>query len=371
MSHPPLPIDRHDAKESGKSIQHAQDSVIEAGTLATIALIREILKHLKLPEKPVSVQIEMNDSVAFKANAKGSEVVEAANSLSEEQMRYLKEVIKLPESNEPAATSIPLDKDVTITVDGKAVFRLKDGIVEKNLLTPAAEQVREKPAQEIAVPAKEAELEETPAQEAQVEVIQGDVPELKQAGVTFSDGQRQELQKLGVNPQAIENAVGQNTQGTVPIIVVLNREVERNVPKSALKDNLKSMLASFQSAARDLSSKVTSLLGAVRERFFPSRDRSLEQDIQNLAAVNVTSQLLDRFGGKTQDGKEVFEGNSFRLEREANNLSVNAKDGRGTILSLKDGILSGSLTQKDLAKFQSVNSQLSQGQSRQSQAEWG
>jgi hypothetical protein len=131
------------------------------------------------------------------------------------------------------------------------------------------------------------------------------------------------------------------------------------------------MLASFQSAARDLSSKVTSLLGAVRERFFPSRDRSLEQDIQNLAAVNVTSQLLDRFGGKTQDGKEVFEGNSFRLEREANNLTVNAKDGRGTILSLKDGILSGSLTQKDLAKFQSVNSQLSQGQSRQSQAEWG
>jgi hypothetical protein len=165
----------------------------------------------------------------------------------------------------------------------------------------------------------------------------------------------------------------------VPIIVVLNREVERTVPKSALKDNLKSMLSSFQSAARDLTRKVTSLLSAARERFFPSRgllrsafgDRPLEQDIQNLAAVNVASQLLDRFGGKTQGGKEVFEGNSFRLEREANNLTVNAKDGRGTILSLKDGILSGSLTQKDLAKFQAVNSQLSQGRSRQSQAERG
>jgi hypothetical protein len=84
----------------------------------------------------------------------------------------------------------------------------------------------------LEMPASEPELKEAPVQEAQVEIVGKDIPELKQAGVSLSDDQRQELEKLGVNPQAVENAVGQDVQGKIPIIVVLNREVERKVTKS-------------------------------------------------------------------------------------------------------------------------------------------
>jgi hypothetical protein len=48
-----------------------------------------------------------------------------------------------------------------------------------------------------------------------------------------------------------------------------------------------------------------------------------------------------------------------------------AKDGRADILSLKDGQLSGSLSQKDIEKFQAVDLQFNQQHSRKLQAEIG
>jgi predicted double-glycine peptidase len=374
MSNSVIPIDRYDNKESGRTIQEAQNTVMATGAAATVALIRELLQHLKLPEKSVKVEIAINDSVAYRANVRADKKL-AVNSenpaLSDDQLRYLKEVVKLPESNQPAVTSIPLARDVTITVDGKEVFRLTDGIVEKNLLTPTVKKTQEQPTQTLPTSTQEPEIEENPAQEALVEIVQEDVPELKQAGVSLSDEQRQELEKLGVNSQLVENTVQQKAQGTVPIIVVLNREVERNVSQSTLKENLKSMLSRFQKTVKDFSRKISSFLGTAREKLFPATERGIKQDLQNLAAVNVASKLLERFGSQPTNGKQVFEGNTFRLERQNNNLTVTAKDGRGKILSLQDGELTGFLTQKDLAQFQAVARQLNQDKSRQSQAEIG
>jgi hypothetical protein len=367
MSNPIIPIDRYEAKESGRAIQEAQNTVMSAGAAATIALIRELLKSLKLPEKSVNVEIAINDSVAYQANAqtgKNLEVNPESPALSDKQLRYLKEVVKLPRSNEPAAASIPLAQNVTITVDGKEVFRLKDGMIEQNLLVSSPEKIQGEPTQET-------EIEEIPAQKAQVEVVQEDVPELKKAGVTLSDDQRQELEKLGINPQTVENSVRQKAPGTVPIIVVLNREVEGNAKKSPLKNNLKSNLLGFQKAVQDFSKKVSSFLGSARDKLLPKTNRDIKRELQNLAVIDLASKLLDRFGGQTDTGKQVFDGNSFRLERQGKDLSVIAKDSRGTILSLKDGELTGSLTQKDVEKFQAVERQLNQGKSRQSQSEIG
>jgi predicted double-glycine peptidase len=369
-----IPLERHEVKESGRAIQQAQNTVMAAGSAATIALIRELLKSLKLPEKSVSVKIASDDSVAYQANiqdGKSVGVKSETRNFSEQQLRYLQEVVKLPASNEPAAASIPLDKNVTVTVDGQEVFRLKDGIVQKNLLTPTPDKIQENPSQIVGGATQEPEIDKTPVEEAQVEIVGEDIPELKQAGVSLSDGQRQELEKLGVNPQVVENAVGQDVQGKIPIIVVLNREVERKVTKSPLKENLKSMLSPFQKAVRDLSRRVSSFLSSAREKLFPASERAIKQDLQNLAVANVASRLLARLGSKSADGKQVFEGNTFRLERQDNNLTVTAKDGRGTILSLKDGELTGSLVQKDVEKFQAVERQLERGKSRQSQIEMG
>jgi hypothetical protein len=375
MSNPIIPIDRYEAKESGRAIQEAQNTVMSAGTKATIALIRELLKSLKLPQKSAYVQISINDSVAYRATIRPqdeAQLREMSSSLSEEQLRYLKEVMKLPESEQPAASSIPLDKDVTVEVNGKEVLRLKNGVVERNLLVPAPKKAQEPVSQTAEVSsAQGSEVEPKPAQAAQVEVVEEGVRMPEGTGVSLSGEQRQGLQRLGVNPERLENAIGQQAQGNVPIIVVLNREVEGNAKKSPLKNNLKSNLLGFQKAVQDFSKKVSSFLGSLRDKLLPKTNRDIKRDLQNLAVIDLASKLLDRFGGQTDTGKQVFEGNSFRLERQGNNLTVTAKDGRGTILSLKDGELTGSLAQKDVEKFQAVERQLERGKSRQSQAEIG
>ncbi|MFO0453966.1 MAG: hypothetical protein ACK52I_35810 [Pseudomonadota bacterium] len=375
MSNPIIPIDRYEAKESGRAIQEAQNTVMSAGTKATIALIRELLKSLKLPQKSAYVQISINDSVAYRATIRPqdeAQLREMSSSLSEEQLRYLKEVMKLPESEQPAASSIPLDKDVTVEVNGKEVLRLKNGVVERNLLVPAPKKAQEPVSQTAEVSsAQGSEVEPKPAQVAQVEVVEEGVRMPEGTGVSLSGEQRQGLQRLGVNPERLENAIGQQAQGNVPIIVVLNREVEGNAKKSPLKNNLKSNLLGFQKAVQDFSKKVSSFLGSLRDKLLPKTNRDIKRDLQNLAVIDLASKLLDRFGGQTDTGKQVFEGNSFRLERQGKDLSVIAKDGRGNILSLKDGELTGSLTQKDVEKFQAVERQLNQGKSRRSQAEIG
>ena len=398
MSNPLLSIDRHDLKESSRAIQEAQNTAMGTGAAATLALIRELLKSLRLPEKPVKVEISINDSVAYQANAQVGQNLEGnteAMALSDQQLRYLKEVVKLPQSNSPANAAIALDQDVTITIDGQEVFRLKDGIVENNFLAPSTEQVQENPLQQEENAAQEAQVEivtedspelteqpsipvvmsaeatENAIQEAQVEIVAEDSPELIQTGVSLSSDQRQDLEKLGVNPQMVENALGQKAQSAVPIIVVLNREVDRTVTRSSLKTNLKSIQSRIQKAVKDFSRKISSFLGSAREKLFPTTDRAVKKELENLAVINVAARLLDRFGNQSPDGKQVFEGNTFRLERQDNNVTVTAKDGRGAIASLKEGQLNGDLTPKDVEKFQAVDRQLNQGQSRQFQAEMG
>ncbi len=73
---PLIPIDRYEAKESSRAIQEAQDTVMVTGAAATIALIRELLKYLKLPEKSANVKIAIDDSVAYRANTQAGKALE-------------------------------------------------------------------------------------------------------------------------------------------------------------------------------------------------------------------------------------------------------------------------------------------------------
>jgi DNA-binding transcriptional MerR regulator len=402
MSNPVIPVDRYEAKESGRAIQEAQNTTLEEGAKATLAFLRELLRSLKLTEKTSYVQISINDAVAYRATIRPQnekQVRELSPPLSNEQLSYLREVIQCPEGLRPHPPDGTPARDVTIEVNGEEVFRLKNGIVERNLLTPAQAKTQTKPSPaqvaEVEVVGEEEEklpqtspeksatsllgeqkVEEESSQETEVEVV-GEAEEpspptsSQQPAASLSGEQKQALQNLGVNPEEIQEVMQQQSQGNVPVIVVLNRKVENNVQKSSLKNNLQAGLTGFRKAVEDLSKKVFSFLSSLRDKVIPGPDRDIQKDLQNLAVVNVASKLLDRFGGKTESGKQVFDGSSFRLERQGNNLSIIAKDGRDTILSFKDGELRGSLNPKDIERFRAVERQLGQGKSRQSQAEIG
>ncbi len=503
MSNPMIP-DSSEVKESGQAIQGAQNTAIATGSAATLTVLCELIRILKLSKKIVNVAININDSLAYKANLSRDKFFIEADSpnLSKEQMNYLKEVVKLPVTNQPPSSqSIPLDKDLTITVNNKEVFSLKNGIIEKNLLIGEVDlskensvnPVQEKPIppfqenqqQNIVNPVQQSQQNSTlsvpslenlqtpvsshqeksiPVQQSQetttplskVEVVE--TPEivflsseqkqaLKQAGLdgetilqvekainqnqsnsapvgnnnskgTEKNGvqnldskdtgakkgvfdrlrdfvgisseeeydvqegepvEKEVVEDCGVDSEItvqVEKVIDKNQSNSVPLIIFVNQAVDKSKSKGHTKNNFQGLVSKIQNAVKDLTRKVTSLLASTRERFFPATDKNLKQDLQNLAVVQVASRLLDHLGSKpNQDGSQVFEGNSFRIERSENNFTLTAKDGRGTILSSLDGVLTGSLTDQDVNKFKALQAQLNQSQSltksKQSQAEMG
>jgi len=335
----PVPIEETEVRESGQAIQDAQNTTLTATTAATIALLRELLKGLKLPAKVANVQIKMNDSLVFKSNLNNDNPSKAqANlpGLTPAQLSYLKEVVSLPANSNHA----DLTQDVSITVNNREVFALKDGIVQKNLLV------------EQSIASSEA----TQANEVQ------SLPDNPQpAEISLTGQQHEHLKNIGIDSQALQEVITQKS-GTSPIIVVLARELNERLPPGASKNNLQSLTASLARAKEDISRKVSNLVTLIRERFFPAQD--IQQDLRNLSVVQTASGLLECYGSQV-NGSQVLEGNSFRLERSAKNLSVSAKDGRGTILSLQDGNLSGSLTGADMQKFKAIERQLNQNRSNQ------
>ncbi len=90
------------------------------------------------------------------------------------------------------------------------------------------------------------------------------------------------------------------------------------------------------------------------------KDHENEQNRASLAVAATAYQLLDRFGEAMPDGTEVCEGNKYRFSRSLKDksLSVEAKDGRGIILSWNQGKVSFKLSVADIQQFTKMAEEL-------------
>ena len=397
MSNPVIPIEGYDARESGRAIQEAQNAVLEVGTKAITALLRELLMALKLRQSSAQVEMKINDAVKYEGTISLDNTAQQqgdVSSLSEAQLSYLQKVIQLPESEQPAAS---LDQDVTIAINGVEVFRLQKGVVEKNLLVSPSKQTNQTvakspPKLKQSLPQSQQTMQEESSQESGKEfelsppplplpppsqyqtIEEEDFPAFNEEESSFSEEQKQELENLGINPAGLQRAMVQQSQNQAPhtpIIIVLNRELEQNSSKSTTKKNLNFLQSGFQNAFRNFSHKVSSWLASVKDKIIPKARPNLKQDLQNLAVINIASKLLDRFGSRDHLGYEVFETTNYRLERDPQkNMVVVANDGRGSILVLNEGKIESDLTRKDVERFRAVDRELEeQGKSHSSQVE--
>ncbi len=101
-----------------------------------------------------------------------------------------------------------------------------------------------------------------------------------------------------------------------------------------------------------------------------------KQHQANLAVAATAYKLLNRFGEPMPDGTEVCEGNKYRFFRSLKDksLTIEAKDGRGIILSWNQGKLSEELSQQDIQRFTKMAEELdklSLSKSRSQQNELG
>lgn len=92
----------------------------------------------------------------------------------------------------------------------------------------------------------------------------------------------------------------------------------------------------------------------------PATDVALAQEGKNIAAVTSVQNVLKTLG------RDRYQNDHYRFQQRGNALTVSAKDGRGEILSLKDGEIAANLKPLDISYLRQLDRQVSQANPSQS-----
>ena len=180
---------------------------------------------------------------------------------------------------------------------------------------------------------------------------------------TLNASQREQLDSLGVDVEAVESATRQ--QPGSPVIVVVNQqpqssaaEMSQSVAPAPRRPNrgLQQMLGQVKEALTKVGQTLGRAFDSLKQPFQNRNAR--RQDLNNLAAAASAQRLLQNFGQQQQDGSLTFEGQAYRYQQQGEHLTVTAKDGRGTILELGNGQLQGNLSRGDRHSFRTLDRQL-------------
>lgn len=362
---------RRETKQIGENNHEIQQELIISAARLTARFIEELLSKIKgrMPNKnaPLKLSIGVGDkTVEEKVDTNSKTATNESLMLSEQEIDYLRTAIATPASTQKHSH---LDRNVSISVNGREILSVKKGVVKRN---------------ELASPAKEAETEVEPAPERSPQIpIDHSTEKPSDASSTIDVEARtvaepegaKENSAVGTTPtqvlekeetQQIQSAKTPKTEtertSTSSVIIILNRELQNRLPEERSRDNLLNAVQSWAKAPRNLMRQVSSAFSQARQQLlskFAQSETPLTQDLRNLAAVSTASRLLAQHGTKTADGKEVLEGNIYRFERSLQSLTVTAKDGRGTILEQLDGAIVGNLSPDDVARFRRIDKSLS------------
>lgn len=367
---------RRETKQIGENNHEIQQELVITSARLTARFIEELLSKIKgrMQDKnaPVKLSIQLGDKTLEEEIANSKTAANESLMLSKQDIDYLRTAIATPASTQKHPH---LNRNISISVNGREILSVKNGVVKRN---------------ELASPAKEAEakVEPAPGRSPQIPVV---LPTEKASGVSSTidveartvvepEGVK-ENSPVGTTPnQVLEKEETQQTQSattprteaeTTPsssVIIILNRELQNRVPQGRLQDNLLNAVQSWAKAPRNFMRQVSSAFSQARQQLLSKSaqpETPLTQDLRNLAAVSTAHRLLARYGTKTSDGTEVMEGNVYRFERSPQSLAVTAKDGRGTILEQRDGAIAGNLSPDDVARFRTINSSLSANATRE------
>lgn len=369
---------RRETKQIGENNHEIQQELIISAARLTARFIEELLSKIKgrMQDKnaPLKVSIQFGDKTLEEKVNTNSQTATNDESLmlSQQDIDYLRNVIATPASTQKHPH---LDRNVSISVNGREILSVKNGVVKCN---------------ELATPAKEAEAEVEAAPERSPQIAveppgkeSSAIPstiDIEARTVAEPEGAK-ENSPVGTTPtKLLEKEETQQTQSaTTPrteaeptpsssVIIILNRELQNRVPQGRSRDNLLNAVQTWAKAPRNLMRQVSSAFSQARQQLlskFAQSETPLTQDLRNLAAVSTADRLLAQHGTKTADGTEVLEGNVYRFERSPQSLTVTAKDGRGNILEQRNGAIAGNLSPDDVARFRTIDKSLSTNATRE------
>ena len=326
-----------DEKIEGKQIGEDHRETERTSALILFAVIKKILDTLDLKDKKAKVEIQLDGKKAVEATQNKGLTIKRTKEITTEDARYIERAISVAASE----SKEPLNRDLSIKVNGEEVFRLKDGVVELNSL---AREQQVKRAKAI-------------AQEFTRQRQQGKQPTLKEVAHTIDKGEQQSetAPKNVSEPPSKDPTVNPEVQ---PAIIILEREVQNRVEEPTTARGLSGVAEAFNQAQLGIQQSISSFVDRTRERFgIDPESRSLRQDLESLAVAHTAKKLIAEFGTPDSKGGQSFGGATYQIHAQGSNLTVHSTH-RGTILEVQDGQIKSNLEERDVKQFREIDKQL-------------
>ncbi len=99
---------------------------------------------------------------------------------------------------------------------------------------------------------------------------------------------------------------------------------------------------------------VTEALKVEEQEAPNTKQKEVQQEVNNTAVFLTAQKILQMVGSNH------FENLQYSIQKQGDNLTINSKDGRGEILSSKDGKVNGNLQSSDIFTLHKIEQNLSQ-----------
>ena len=364
-----------DDKIEGKQIGEDHREIEKTSAAILLAILKRILDSLDLGGKKARVEIDLDGKRAVEATQANTLNVKQMRDITPDDLRYIERAIASPAAHQ-SEPSTALDRDLTIRVNGSEVFRLKEGVVERNeLQSERHKDVSVKPESK-ANPEAEKQIER--AKQIAFEFAQqrqkGNSPNIEEVAKTVDSRQSSQPQAASeseavqaVTPEvvpekqtaSISNAVNRK-EPLQPTIVIFEREVSSRVQNRSVNNSLSGMFAAINQARLDIQRSVSSFIDRTRQKLGLGQDgeaKSLRQDLESLAVARTARKLIEQFGSPSPSGGRSFGGSTYQIHSRGTNLTVNATH-RGTVLEVENGQIRSNLSERDVKQFREIDKQL-------------
>lgn len=335
------PQAQQEAREIGSDSNELQKDVAIAMSRFLNSLYEQLRrnKHIQQGSVP-TVSIALGDKQYTEKTLRsgGSDIAKDVD--------YIEKAMQTPASEQSYSH---FNRNLSVSVDGKDVLVVKNGVVLKNdicLRLRAEKQASSTPAKESSSRPPQptsGSVTESPAHVVEAELVQDPV-ETKEAPSSSSTA---------------ENTPSQSHAS--PVIFILTREIQNRTPLDRGRDRVLVFARQLAQVPNRIALKLQSDFATARDRVVRHLNdpRTPERkDLQQLSVLSVAHELLNRYG-QTNGGKDVFEGNLYRIERSPReSLTIFAKDGRGTIFEQQSGSIAENLTSFDRGRFANIQSRM-------------
>jgi len=371
-------IQNSEAKQIGRE---QTDTVLESLRIVAEALkaLFEKLRGLGLGKKDENLEIRLGRKVLFRGRAGEPPQI---NRLTPENIAFVRAATRLPEvqKSERAGANIEANgkTDLTIKSGRETVFQMKDGEVFRNRIggieelvsdqkegqQPGSEQPqRFRPALEVVRSQVERQMPEG-ADKRAVSALFGELGADALARAADDRSVRSAIAKrvldverslkgtaLANRPEGFSIGAGANTYQV---------SVEEN--RYSLKDNRGQEVMRFERGIfgpRNIESRMT----VTQQLDFLPPDGKLAGQALNTASVREwqalrsienAREVVSQLGTTSPLGNRAYDGTQYRIEQRGEDLTIQAKDGRGELLSLRGGTLTSTMEPADYERFAQV-----------------